>query len=143
MSFAGWLFIFVLIVLYFLPSIIGFSRKKSNSGAIFALNLLLGWIFVGWVISLVWALTTDQKPVVVMMQQPYQVYPPNYPVYPNYQQPMMPPAQNQAYGQGQGYYTQPPVPGGFTQVPPNQPNYQTQPQSNQPYPDNPPTNPWN
>jgi hypothetical protein len=134
--------IVICLALYFLPSIIGFARKKSNSGAIFVLNLLLGWIFVGWVISLVWALTKDQQPTtVIMMQQPYQAYPPNYPPYPPYQQPM-PPGQNQAYGpgQGQGNYNQPPVTGGFAQVPPN---YYNQPQPNQ-YPprNNPPNNPW-
>lgn len=45
------------IALYFLPSIIGAS--KANAGAIFALNLFLGWTFIGWVVALVWALTTD------------------------------------------------------------------------------------
>ena len=136
MSGAGWLFIIVLLVLYFLPSIIGFSKKKSNSGAIFALNLLLGWMFVGWVISLVWALTKDQKPVVMMMQQPYAVYPPSYPVYPNYPQQMPPPAQNQAYGSGPAYYNQQPSTGGFNQYPPQQA------QQSQPYTNTQPTNPW-
>lgn len=126
------------LVLYFLPSIIGFARKKSNSGAIFALNLLLGWIFVGWVISLVWSLTKDQKPTtVIMMQQPYQAYPPNYPAYSNYQQPVIPPAQNNPYGQG--YNNQLPPSGGFNQVPPN---YYNQPQSNQSSTNNTPNNPW-
>nr|WP_238819315.1 superinfection immunity protein [Acidithiobacillus caldus] len=27
--------------------------------AIFVMNLLLGWLFVGWVIALVWALSND------------------------------------------------------------------------------------
>lgn len=40
-----------------MPTIIGFS--KDNAGAIFALNLFLGWTFIGWVIALVWALTKD------------------------------------------------------------------------------------
>lgn len=44
--------------LYFLPFIVGYNKR--NSTAIFALNLLLGWTFVGWVISLVWALTKDK-----------------------------------------------------------------------------------
>ena len=42
---------------YFLPSILG--RNKKNFGAIFTLNLLLGWTFIGWVVALVWALTHD------------------------------------------------------------------------------------
>lgn len=44
---------------YFLPSLMG--RKKRNAKAIFALNLFLGWTLVGWVVSLVWALTKDTK----------------------------------------------------------------------------------
>jgi hypothetical protein len=36
-------------------------REKSNAGAIFALNLFLGWTLIGWVISLVWALSTDNN----------------------------------------------------------------------------------
>jgi hypothetical protein len=43
--------------LYFLPTIIGLHKR--NAGAIFGLNLLLGWTLVGWVVALVWALTTD------------------------------------------------------------------------------------
>lgn len=50
------------IVFYFLPTIIARSRAKRNLGAIFALNLLLGWCLIGWVVSLVWALTQDQAP---------------------------------------------------------------------------------
>jgi cation transport ATPase len=42
---------------YFLPTIVG--ARKANSGAIFALNLFLGWTFLGWVIALVWACTKD------------------------------------------------------------------------------------
>jgi hypothetical protein len=46
-----------LLVLYFLPSIVG--RKKKNAQAIFVLNLLLGWTLLGWVIALIWANTKD------------------------------------------------------------------------------------
>ena len=49
--------LFILGSFYFAPSIVG--RNKTNSGAIFALNLLLGWTILGWVAALVWALTKD------------------------------------------------------------------------------------
>jgi Superinfection immunity protein len=48
--------------LYFLPSIVAYSRANHNVGAIFVLNLLLGWTFVGWVVALVWAFTRPQPP---------------------------------------------------------------------------------
>ncbi|MGH7861803.1 MAG: superinfection immunity protein [Candidatus Dormibacteraceae bacterium] len=57
--------IFILIVLvmavalYFIPTIIAANRRKANTTAIFALNLFLGWCLIGWVISLVWALSVD------------------------------------------------------------------------------------
>lgn len=44
-------------VFYFIPSIIAFNKKNASS--IIALNLLLGWTFIGWVVSLVWALKND------------------------------------------------------------------------------------
>jgi len=51
------LFLFV----YFLPAIVGFCRKHHESWHIFALNLLLGWTVVGWIIAMVWAATRVQR----------------------------------------------------------------------------------
>ena len=54
--------IFVLLFLvlpYFLPTIIAMLRKKHNVTAIFVLNLLLGWTFIGWIVAFIWSLTTD------------------------------------------------------------------------------------
>ena len=48
--------------IYFLPTIAALARGKRNAGAIFALNLLLGWTLAGWIIALVWALTRDPAP---------------------------------------------------------------------------------
>jgi len=45
--------------LYLLPSIIGGNKK--NFTAILALNILLGWTVIGWIIALIWALTYEQK----------------------------------------------------------------------------------
>jgi hypothetical protein len=45
--------------LYFLPSLEALFKRKRNTAAIVALNLLLGWTFVGWVAALVWSLTKD------------------------------------------------------------------------------------
>lgn len=59
MALLGLIFIVFGIAFYFLPSIVG--RNKSNSGAIFVLNLLLGWTLVGWVVALVWALTVETQ----------------------------------------------------------------------------------
>ncbi len=53
------------LLIYFLPSIIALARGHQNALAIFVLDLLLGWTFLGWVAALVWSLTAVQvKPVV-------------------------------------------------------------------------------
>ena len=54
------LFGFILIVVfYFLPTFIG--KGKVNAGAIFTLNLLAGWTFVGWIGSLIWAMVAKPE----------------------------------------------------------------------------------
>ena len=53
--------VFVIVLLaYFLPSVIAGSKEHHQGGAIFALNLLLGWTFLGWVGALVWSLTATK-----------------------------------------------------------------------------------
>ncbi len=56
-------------VFYFLPSLIALMRGKSNSIAILALNLFLGWTLIGWVVSLVWSLSSDAKPQKIIINQ--------------------------------------------------------------------------
>ncbi|QKM64710.1 hypothetical protein DCO17_05355 [Polynucleobacter tropicus] len=49
----------LLSLFYFLPFAIAFNRKRANTGAIFVLNLFLGWSLIGWVVALVWALKEE------------------------------------------------------------------------------------
>src|SRR5262249_8158542 len=46
-----------LVQLYLLPALVALTRRHHNAGAIFLLNLFLGWTLVGWVVALVWAAT--------------------------------------------------------------------------------------
>ena len=55
----GTLIILFLIIIYFLPTIIALYKQRDNTVAIFTLNFLTGWTFLGWMGALVWALTTD------------------------------------------------------------------------------------
>ena len=50
----------LLSLFYFLPFAIAFNKKRANTGAIFALNLFLGWSLIGWLVALVWALKEEQ-----------------------------------------------------------------------------------
>lgn len=45
-----------LIALYWAPSLIGGTRHVRHTGPLFAINLLLGWTVLGWIIALVMAL---------------------------------------------------------------------------------------
>ena len=55
---------------YLLPFFIALVRKQPNKWAILALNLLLGWTIIGWIIALVWAFKVDEtrqrEPTVVV-----------------------------------------------------------------------------
>lgn len=43
--------------LYFLPTFAASQRRHPQATAIFVLNLVLGWTFLGWAVALVWAFT--------------------------------------------------------------------------------------
>jgi hypothetical protein len=55
----GFLTILIIILLYFLPTIIAFYRGKSNWLAIMLVNVFFGWSFIGWFVALIWAVTKD------------------------------------------------------------------------------------
>jgi len=57
------LILVIAIAIYFAPAITAHQRGKANVQAIFWLNFLTGWTFVGWVIALVWALTVERPAV--------------------------------------------------------------------------------
>lgn len=49
----------VAFTLYFIPTGCALLVGKRNVGAIFILNLFLGWTFLGWVVALIWAFLHD------------------------------------------------------------------------------------
>ena len=52
---------FLLIMLYFLPSIVAAMRENTNFKTIFVVNLFTGWTIYGWVLSLAWSLTHNKN----------------------------------------------------------------------------------
>lgn len=55
----------VLLLLYFLPSLIAGRRNHNNLNSLVALNILLGWTLIGWVAALIWSLANGStKPTV-------------------------------------------------------------------------------
>jgi hypothetical protein len=57
-----YVYILILLVLYFSPTMQAMRRTHETVAGIFALNLLLGWTAVGWIVALVWALSKPLKP---------------------------------------------------------------------------------
>jgi len=55
------LLLFVIAFLYSTPTIVASLRNHNQTAAIAVLNIFLGWTFVGWVVSLSWALVNDDK----------------------------------------------------------------------------------
>ena len=62
------LFIFLLLV-YLLPMIIAIGNKKRNMVAISLMNILLGWSVICWIISLIWAISKDDKPRPIIVKE--------------------------------------------------------------------------
>lgn len=54
----------LLVPVYVLPAAVALKLRHHNAQAIVALNLLLGWTFLGWAAALVWALTRSAPPAV-------------------------------------------------------------------------------
>lgn len=57
----GDVLLLILAALYMLPTLLASVRLRINTAAIFALNLFAGWTVAGWVVSLVWALSAEDK----------------------------------------------------------------------------------
>ena len=52
----------VTLCLYFLPTIVGFSRRVVNRGSVAVINVFLGWTVIGWVVALAMAVRTRTIP---------------------------------------------------------------------------------
>jgi len=66
----SFLLVLVLVVLYWVPTIVAVAAKHHNVVGIAALNGLAGWSGVGWIVAMVWACTrpASARPVVVNVQ---------------------------------------------------------------------------
>lgn len=52
----------MILMLYFLPTIIGAIRKVPNVVSVFVINFFLGWSLIGWVVALAMAARTAPPP---------------------------------------------------------------------------------
>jgi hypothetical protein len=51
----------MLILFYWLPTIVAIVRQAHSALGIFLLNLFFGWTGLGWLVALVWALAADNR----------------------------------------------------------------------------------
>ncbi len=51
------------LAIYLLPTIIALVRHAKSSLGIILVNILAGWTFVGWIIALVWSLTSPSQKI--------------------------------------------------------------------------------
>lgn len=63
---------------YFFPTIVASSRNHHSTGAIFVLNLLLGWTFLFWVLALVRSFThvVERQPIQRPIREPFRKHVP-------------------------------------------------------------------
>lgn len=61
-------FMLVSLLLYFLPAVL--ARNKSNFTAILLVNLFLGWTFIGWIVALIWAVSSEPQRQAAAPAQP-------------------------------------------------------------------------
>lgn len=73
----------VSLAVYLLPVLVGWQRHVRNLGSVAAINVLLGWTLVGWVVALAMALRSTVPAAAVQVinnpQPPSVPYPPPVP----------------------------------------------------------------
>lgn len=64
----GWLpyLIIIAFLFYLLPAIIAFSKNRHNKTAVLVLNIFLGWTLIGWIVSLVWAVSNKSPQQIIV-----------------------------------------------------------------------------
>jgi hypothetical protein len=59
---------FLLVLAYFLPSLVAFARGHQSWLEIVTCNLLLGWTLLGWIAAFVWSLTVARWEATVVVK---------------------------------------------------------------------------
>lgn len=57
-------------LIYFTPTFVAAKRGHSNLTSIFLLNLLLGWAILGWIVALIWSVSSQARPMSAPHRQP-------------------------------------------------------------------------
>ena len=49
------------LLLYLCPTIVAVLRKHNATRGVFAVNLFLGWTIIGWLVALVWSMSSNKR----------------------------------------------------------------------------------
>jgi len=52
----------LLLIPYFVPSVVAVVREMPNKGSVIVVNVFLGWTFIGWVVALAMACGRKGEP---------------------------------------------------------------------------------
>ena len=75
----GYATLIIMAVLYFVPTIVAYSRKVPNMMSVIVVNVFLGWTFIGWVVALAMAARSVPKQVTPMNTVPRRPDAPSWP----------------------------------------------------------------
>jgi hypothetical protein len=53
------IFSIIILIIYFLPTLI--AKGKKGQAGVFVINFFLGWTFLGWIVALTWAVSSEKK----------------------------------------------------------------------------------
>ncbi|MGU9962208.1 MAG: superinfection immunity protein [Candidatus Puniceispirillales bacterium WSBS_2018_MAG_OTU23] len=53
--------LFLVLLLFFLPTIVASYREHKRTGGVILLNILVGWTGLGWILLLTYSLLSEAK----------------------------------------------------------------------------------
>ena len=59
----------LLVLAYFLPSLVAVARGHQSGLEIVTCNLLLGWTVLGWIVAFIWSLTAAHWEATVVVKE--------------------------------------------------------------------------
>lgn len=64
-----WIGIFIGVIMYFIPAITAYEKKKRNKQSILVINIFLGWTVIGWVVALAMAVGKDDEKQIIIHKE--------------------------------------------------------------------------
>lgn len=65
-SLGAFLLLTLMVIIYFIPTLVAGKRGHPQGTPIFLLNLFAGWTFIGWLAALIWSSSAISEPAASM-----------------------------------------------------------------------------